>query len=164
MSQQSTEANNSGYSSSNSNKDNNINSNNSSNNDSNINFIQDSKLTGLKSIEKRGEWSESRKLAAVKASISHRPFDKKKKQCNSSMGFSSPRRQQSRPSFEVSWKTAKDISAARRRRGDVCIEDDNNTMERPTQQKHFDRKRAVEEARKNEYAFALAESEKQIQY
>lgn len=44
------------------------------------------------------------------------------------------------------------------------IEDDNNKMERPTQQKHFDRKRAVEEARKNEYAFALAESEKQIQY
>ncbi|KAG2193024.1 hypothetical protein INT47_012149 [Mucor saturninus] len=44
------------------------------------------------------------------------------------------------------------------------IEDDDNTMERPTQQKHFDGKRAVEEARKNEYAFVLAESEKQIQY
>ncbi|KAG2190992.1 hypothetical protein INT47_010132 [Mucor saturninus] len=69
MSQQSTEANNSGYSSSNSNKDNNINSNNSSNNDSNINSIPDSKLTGLKSIEKRGQWSESRKSAAVEASM-----------------------------------------------------------------------------------------------
>lgn len=78
MSQQSTEPNNFGYSSSNSNKDNNINSNNDSNNDSNINFIQDGKLTGSKSTEKRGQWSESRKLAAVEASISHRPFDKKK--------------------------------------------------------------------------------------
>lgn len=51
--------------------------NNDNNSQHNIKFVRASNFTEPNSVEKRGQWSEQRKLAAIEGNIAYCPFNQK---------------------------------------------------------------------------------------